>query len=154
MKRVFICILCVFVFLACASRKQHFQYGETTSANGLLLVSPGYSGYYFVQCYEITDTLNIFENIKNLNNVGPGIYLYDFFTPVKSFIFETKDMATIELEDGVELKGKLVQISYTQLHSALIEPEEIEIEFLFIDGAVRFSINTGLHRINYIKGLN
>jgi len=153
MNRIISCIFCVFILFACASRKQHFQFGETTSSNGLLLVIPNYSGLYFIECYEIKDTLNIFENIKNHNNVGAGIYLYDFYTPVNFYIYENKDMATTEMEDGGELKGKLVKFSYTKLHSSLIEPEEIEIELHLKDGEIRFSINTGLNRINYIKSL-
>lgn len=152
MKIKAIIFLFAFIFHSCAVRKPQIQEGETIYTKGLLLVFSDWPERYFVECYEIIDTLNILENTLNEGNVGSAIYLHDFYIPINSFVSNNKQMTSLKTIEGDMVHAQLVKISYTEFYT-LMSPEPNNAELHLENGIIRFDYKLNIHRINYIKGL-
>jgi hypothetical protein len=145
-------IICILIFFSCAVRKSQIQEGVTFSAQGLLLVISNSPERYFVECYEIIDTLNILENIINEGNVGSAIYLHNSYMPVNLFVSNNQQMTSFKMKEGEILHAKLVKISYTEFHT-LISPELNKAEIYLKDTIIEFDFKMNIYRINYVMGL-
>lgn len=145
-------IICILMFFSCAVRKSQIQEGITLSTQGLLLAISNSPERYFVECYEIIDTLNILENILNANNVGSAIYLHNSYMPVNIFVSNNKEMTSFKMKDEDVLHAQLVKISYTEFHT-LISSELNKAKIHLKDTIIEFDFKMNIYRINYIMGL-
>lgn len=146
-------IICILIFFSCAVKKSQIQEGVTYSTQGLLLVISDSPERYFVECFEIIDTLNILENILNEGNVGSAIYLHNSYMPVNLFVSNNKQMTSFKMKERDMLHAKLVKISYTEFHT-LMSPELNKAEIHLKDTIISFDFKMNMYRINYIMGLH
>ena len=127
--------LIVVFICSCQSGKRVFNGIDKIYSKGILYVSNqhGKEYFWFIECKDIIDTVDILNNVFNAN-IDTGIML-NYNEPIRKFVTDHQnDMINYQLEDGKKIKAILIELIYSDWDEWPKSNDRIVKNILFISG--------------------